>query len=827
MTIQADDPKLTAYVLGELNETERAEVEMMLKQNEAAREEVEAIRDAMDMLTAAFQQEATPALDAHQRNDVLNAAERGAPRSGRGRAWKGWGGLALAATFLAVLGASLILANPGIFQGYSLKDAAPLAETRDLNAPKPPPRDLGRMQLAEVAQQPPAPEAKPEPKPEPKLKPASVPAASAPPPVQQTQYASDGGLGNVGKKDASAVEKKVVEYEVPPQVNSQSVGQPKALSYSQSEMGAEPSSTATSAAEAKDTAPPPKSAGVPIQSSPQTYSYDINGSGPAQVEIYKGKDEKGLSLIESDGSLGTVNSKDAGYGTDRHCNDAFQNEIAPERPIHERRERLRLQKVTPATPPGTERYAQIIENRFIPVADQPLSTFSIDVDTASYANVRRFLSQGTFPPQDAVRIEEMINYFKYEYPAPAGETPFSVNVEVAKCPWQTEHMLARVGLKGKVPPMEDRQPANIVFLLDVSSSMSDANKLPLVKKAMLLLLDSLSARDRIGVVTYNETPRVMLESAGCHEKTQIASVIEGLRANGSTNGIGGIQLAYEMASRNFVQGGINRVVLATDGDFNVGVFDDDSIMRIIQDKAKSGVFLTVLGFGQGNLQDKKLETLADKGNGVYAYIDSFQEARRVMLEQVAGTMMTIAKDVKIQVEFNPAKVGGYRLIGYENRALAAKDFNDDRKDAGEIGAGHTVTALYELAPPGVPFGDPKVDALKYQTPPPATASATPETPATNSNDLMTVKLRYKQPESDTSARIDLPVAANVAPEPSNDFTFAASVAAFGMLLRDSDYKGHATFDSVLDWAQKGKGSDPDGRRAEFIDLVKTAKALAR
>jgi Ca-activated chloride channel family protein len=475
-------------------------------------------------------------------------------------------------------------------------------------------------------------------------------------------------------------------------------------------------------------------------------------------------------------------------------------------------------------PPSGESYKGSDENPYLRPQDAPLSTFAIDVDSASYANVRRFLDAGTLPFRDAVRVEELVNYFRYNYPEPTDGTPFRVATEVQPCPWNTRHLLVRIGLKAKEVDTSKRPAANLVFLIDVSGSMADENKLPLLKRGMTLLAENTRVDDQISIVTYAGTAGVALEAGTGKEKTRIISVIESLQSGGSTNGEGGIQLAYDLARRHFVKDGINRVLLATDGDFNVGVSDTDALVKMMQDQAKSGVFLSVLGFGQGNLQDNRLESLADKGNGQYAYIDTFHEARKVLLEQASGTLLTVAKDVKIQVEFNPARVGAYRLIGYENRMLEAKDFNDDRKDAGEIGAGHTVTALYEIAPPGDPNAGPKVDPLKYQEnsldlkPAPARVS--------DSDELMTVKLRYKQPDQSESVRTqDVPVKAVVSAEPDKDFQFAAAVAAFGMLLRKSDFAGDASMDLVLELARQGKGDDPDGYRAEFINLAKTAKEL--
>ncbi len=372
-------------------------------------------------------------------------------------------------------------------------------------------------------------------------------------------------------------------------------------------------------------------------------------------------------------------------------------------------------------PESSETYAKIRDNAFRPVAKEPLSTFSIDVDTASYANVRRFLTRGMMPPPDAVRIEEMINYFPYHDIAPHEEGRFRVGVEVARCPWNADHRLARISLKAREMDRGKRPPSNLVFLLDVSGSMAAPNKLPLLRTAMKMLVDALGENDRVAIVVYAGAEGLALPSTSCMQKGEILSSLDQLQAGGSTNGGAGIKLAYDVAVQNFIQGGTNRVILATDGDFNVGVTGDADLIRLIEEKRKSGVFLSVLGLGEGNLQDKKMEGLADKGNGNYSYLDTAKEARKVLVEQIAGTLVTVAKDVKIQVEFNPAKVASYRLIGYENRLLANADFKDDAKDAGEIGAGHSVTALYELVPPGkeatIPGGSGDVGPLKYQQKP--------------------------------------------------------------------------------------------------------------
>ena len=473
---------------------------------------------------------------------------------------------------------------------------------------------------------------------------------------------------------------------------------------------------------------------------------------------------------------------------------------------------------------GREGYAGLTDNPFkLPQGEDALSTFSVDVDTGSYSNVRRFLNEGRLPPADAVRIEELINYFSYDDAPPEDpEVPFAVHVETAAAPWAPEHRLVRIGLKGWAPPASERPAANLVFLLDVSGSMNSPDKLPLLKSSMRLMVNALDERDRVAIVTYAGSSGLVLDSTPCHEKSTIMAALDRLSAGGSTNGGSGIELAYKVASEHFIEGGLNRVLLATDGDFNVGVTQKDALEALITGKAAAGVFLTVLGFGTGNLKDSTVEMLADKGNGHYAYIDSLDEGRRVLVDQLGATLQVIAKDVKIQVEFNPGHVGAWRLIGYANRQLAARDFNDDTKDAGEIGAGHGVVALYEIAPPGTSV-IPGVDPLKYQK-----VLSEPAPELVDSPELMTIKLRWKRPDSDTSAKIELPVvdAELSLEEPSTELRFAAALAAFGMQLRDSPYRGETSWDLIRSLATSGRGADPKGYRAEFVRLVDTARAIA-
>jgi Ca-activated chloride channel homolog len=487
--------------------------------------------------------------------------------------------------------------------------------------------------------------------------------------------------------------------------------------------------------------------------------------------------------------------------------------------------RSALQAVAGAvSPPGgwnTEEYDRIEEGTFVATAADPLSTFSVDVDRASYSNIRRFLLDGTAPPKDAVRIEEMLNYFTYDYAEPQRGQPFSITSEVAAAPWSPRHQLVRIGLHSTRVETEDLPPSNLVFLIDVSGSMQSPDKLPLVKQSLRMLVNELRPRDRVAIVVYAGAAGLVLPSTPGGERTRILSAIERLEAGGSTAGGAGLRLAYEVAREHAVRGGNNRVILATDGDFNVGVSSDAEMVRLVEERRRQGTFLTVLGFGTGNLKDAKMEQMADAGNGNYAYIDSLLEARKVLVSEMGGTLLTVAKDVKIQVEFNPSRVQAYRLIGYENRALADHEFNDDAKDAGEIGAGHSVTALYEIVPVGV---EPDVriggtDDLRYQAP------ARPA-PRQGGAELAFVKVRYKAPNAETSRLMQQVILARSAP-PSTDLTFASAVAGFGMLLRDSEFKGSLTPERVISLARRGLGEDEEGYRADFIRLVERYRDIER
>jgi Ca-activated chloride channel family protein len=469
---------------------------------------------------------------------------------------------------------------------------------------------------------------------------------------------------------------------------------------------------------------------------------------------------------------------------------------------------------------NTEEYDRIYENRFLLAQQNPLSTFSIDVDTASYSNVRRFINGNQFPYKDAVRIEEMINYFSYDYPQPKKDHPFSITTEISTCPWNASHRLIHIGLQGKTLESGQLPSSNLVFLLDVSGSMGQPNKLPLLQKAFRLLVNELGPKDRVSIVVYAGAAGLVLPSTEASHRETIVSAIERLNAGGSTAGGAGIKLAYKVAQENFIQEGNNRIILATDGDFNVGVSSTSELVRMIEDYRKKGIFLTILGFGMGNYKDGRMEQLANKGNGNYFYIDNLMEAKKVFVNDMRGTLFTIAKDVKLQLEFNPAKVKAYRLIGYENRMLRKEDFADDTKDAGELGAGHTVTALYEIIPYGSTEEVPGVDELKYQD-----NKINPK--AFKNKEILTLKLRYKKPDGNKSKLIVHPLQDKniVLAKTSDNFKFSAAVAAFGMLLRDSEFKGDAGYESVLELARNGKGKDTFGYRAEFIQLVEKCSLL--
>ncbi|WP_347926165.1 von Willebrand factor type A domain-containing protein [Pontimicrobium sp. SW4] len=516
--------------------------------------------------------------------------------------------------------------------------------------------------------------------------------------------------------------------------------------------------------------------GVPIQSHYNSIIKNINSQDMDHINVYKGAKAKAVFGQSAKNGCIVITTKQGNY--------RIENQ---------------------------ETYAQIDENNFERTNLAPLSTFSIDVDKASYSNIRRMINNGQRIPFDAVKIEEMVNYFDYNYPKPLGEHPFSINTEAAVTPWNSNTKIVKIGLQGKTYSNEELPPSNLTFLIDVSGSMNSDNKLPLLKSAFKLLVNQLREQDRVSIVVYAGAAGVVLKPTSGAHKEKILSALENLESGGSTAGGAGIELAYKLAQQNYKRKGNNRVILATDGDFNVGKSSDKAMEKLIEEKRKSGVYLSVLGFGYGNYKDSKLETLADKGNGNHAFIDTMQEAQKVFGKEFGGTLYTIAKDVKIQVEFNPNKVKAYRLIGYENRLLNDEDFIDDTKDAGELGSGHTVTALYEIIPVGVESEFLKeVDDLKY------TKSVNTDS---FSDELLTVKFRYKKPSEDKSIEMIHTLKDEVT-ESSEDLKFASSVALFGMHLRKSQYLNDSSIDDVLTLAKNSKGDDKDGYRAEFIRLVK-------
>ena len=558
------------------------------------------------------------------------------------------------------------------------------------------------------------------------------------------------------------------------------------------------------------------------------YSITLNSENTVLQYTYIGYDTEEVKLkgrttinVQMNPSMEELNEVVViGYGTAEKY-DATGS-VSTSRPILSRKSEAA--KYAPASYDmayiqyNTEGYSTIHENGYKGVKINPLSTFSIDVDAASYSNVRRFINYGQKPPVDAVRIEEMINYFKYDYPQPEDEHPFSINYELADCPWNKDHKLLHIGLQGKMIPTENLPPSNLVFLIDVSGSMSDVNKLPLLKSAFKLLVDQLRKEDRVAIVVYAGASGIVLPSTKGSEKQTIIESLQRLEAGGSTAGAAGLKLAYQVAEQNFMENGNNRIILATDGDFNIGQSSNAEMERLIETEREKGISISVLGFGMGNYKDDKMEIIADKGNGNYAYIDNIQEAKKVLVNEFGGTLFTIAKDVKIQIEFNPVKVKEYRLVGYENRLLNEEDFDNDKIDAGELGSGHTVTALYEIV-----LTDEKEESaikLKYQT-------TTVNEFAVNTNELVNIKLRYKKPDGYKSNLIEAAVVdeATSVSKTSENFRFSAAVAEFGMYLRNSEFKGNTSIDSIIELAQNSRSNDEEGYRSEFIRLVKSANAL--
>ena len=760
MKINPNDPKLTAYALGEIqDENERRAIEEFLELSEEARQQVDSIREAAALLTSELQNEPAPLLSQQQHHKIATKSQ------GRSYAfldlarsrWALVGGLAAAACLILAINVSLLSPEQG----------ALVEQMARLESP-------------------------------------AIVTTSGP-----------------GQGTASAVEEDKPVFSLEQTDSEGSAGQPKERKGALDERAQNHQPVQKEQRALVDTSARRELIAKQSKAKLQELS-STRAKSPTVTTIPSSSSELAHFFAPAAPAAGVPGGVVGGV-----AGGAVPGAIGG---VHVMSEpRLRASAPAPDIAPGdsrqvrdfnTEAYDQIVDNPFMEVTQNPLSTFSIDVDTASYSNMRRFLKRGVLPPRGAVRIEEMVNYFSYDYAAPSGSDPFSVQVEIAQAPWELQHRLVRVGIKGKEINLAKRPSSNLVFLLDVSGSMRPKNKLPLLKKAMRLLVEKLGENDRVAIAVYAGASGLVLPSTSCDKKEQILASLDRLQAGGSTNGASGIQLAYNTAVSNFIAGGINRVILATDGDFNVGVTNQSDLIQMIEEKAKSGVFLSVLGFGVGNYKDSTIEKIADKGNGNYAYIDTLNEARKVLVSEMGGTLITIAKDVKIQIEFNPAQVKAYRLIGYENRMLRAQDFSDDTKDAGEIGAGHTVTALYEVVPVGESVDVPKVDPLKYQKPREITSG---------SNEILTLKLRYKEPSGQTSKPMEFPIRdqARLYSQASVDFKFAAAVASFGMILRDSPHKGNATLNGALELAIEGKGEDTHGYRGEFIELVKRAGSIQK
>jgi Ca-activated chloride channel family protein len=772
--INPDDPKWTAYVLGELEDSERAVIEQELENSEEARMLVEELRFAADLTKMELRESVvvTP-LTGPEREKIRAEARDVRPREWFGVRMPIWAtGFALA----SVVGITFMVMRTTEFQGRLVPSAAVSFDQARNTAVVP-------------------------------SDPRSAVAPNTPVPADEFRLRYD--------RPQSSSEADTAEREV--QRTQQSVAEMAAGAPRVAAPGVPPPAAVAGITSADLAAPslaPAEAAG---------------GKGQVSSEVQQNAQEKQDSKLQDAAAkkvevprFPTREELNSPFGAANAFRYAERAASAPASPATSRAPGV-PRSFDRRQPPynGSEAYDSISDNPFVTVASNQLSTFSIDVDTASYSNVRRILNQNQSPPRDAVRIEEMINYFSYDYPQPAGNNPIGASIEAAAAPWNPQHRLLRVAIKARDIETQRRPASNLVFLLDVSGSMQPAERLPLLKDGLHMLVEQLTANDRVTVVTYAGTTGIALRATRGDQKDTILRLIDSLQAGGSTNGASGIQLAYEQATQNFIRGGVNRVILATDGDFNVGITDRGSLLRLIEDEAKSGVFLSVLGVGMGNYKDATLEMLADKGNGNYAYIDTLNEARKVLVEQMSGTLITMAKDVKIQVEFNPAVVDAYRLIGYENRALRNEDFNNDLKDAGDMGAGHTVTVLYEVVPRGVAIGGPGVDPLKYQPKPAA------EPLRNASNETLTVKVRYKEPSASDSKLLEFPLVDREQPfaRASLDFRFAAAVASFGMILRDSPYKGNATFDSVLAMAEDGLGSDRNGYRREFLQLVQRAREI--
>ena len=774
----AQDPRLMAYALGELTDPKEIEaVESLLQGSPGLRREVESLRATAELIQLELEQEPCPSLAPHQLAGLGEPPPSRSPwprvRPGNGSWWFP-AGLATAAALAVMVSAAILF----------------LQETEE------PPLSAGLQQ------------------PEPAVD--EAPAVSG----RITKQAHD----PTGPDPDAAVPP---QGEDPPQGLVQIAPEP-------------PKTVSPAPPAGQDSSGP--SLPVPAETAVVSENLDASaGSGTPLVSRVGGRVIEPREIPRSRIVKPRKIPGSRIIGPRARAEGIFEERYSLRERLRRRRARSRMLPSAPFSPSAavranlderpampapvpsrssTEDYRYREENPFRKVVREPLSTFGIDVDTASYANVRRFLRQGSLPPKDAVRIEEMVNYFSYTYGAPSGENPVAVLMDLVRAPWKQEHLLLRIGIQAETIDPAERPPGNLVFLLDVSGSMRPADKLPLLKRAMRLLIKNLGEKDRVAFVTYAGESAVVLPSTPCDRKEEIFRALEHIMAGGPTNGEAGIREAYATAAAHFIPGGTNRVILATDGDFNLGMTDEGSLIRLIRNQARSGIFLSVLGLGTGNYKDAALESLANRGNGNFAYLDSLEEARKVLVRELGATLVTVAKDAKIQIEFNPARVDSYRLIGYENRALRHEEFNDDTRDGGEIGAGHQVTVLYEIVPAGTGSPAGRVDPLKYQTPPAPNRAG-------DAGEWLTLKIRYKPPDQDQSRLLEFTHSGSAAgfADAAPDFRFASAVAAFGMILRDSPHRGTATLEQVLGWAQAAAGDDPHGYRGEFVRLARKAMVL--
>ena len=826
-----ENPKLTAYVLGEMPEAEAAEFESMMQADSALAEAVREARGVTDQLQVMYQADAGTTLDVTRREAITNHHNAPTLAQPDKFSWRiPMTLLATAAALLLLIGAPVLLRDSPLSVGQATGD-----QTESLN-----------QTSTENPQD----------------------AASADQTGPQSEIAQEGGESQkqMNFDDLSPLDdfdQNAPYHPLPSSASSEdiSIAEPSAVAkdaFRQQRRGKDPNQRnlqgmsggargKTGAVESGQSHPnriPKPVSGTDLGAASKSVEKKIAFDGqPENSAMIAGgmnlDDEGGEAQMRkrdqpADGESTRVLRSESTRGLKRGNFEGISDTIGIGLESDKRRNGLGDNKLSKEmddaiaeneTLTQRNRFPSAVENTFKRVAEEPLSTFSVDVDTASYSKIREYLlGQNRRPPLGAVRIEEMVNYFNYEYlpPKDDAEYPFAAKAEIMSCPWNDSHRLARIALKGKEMTVEERPRCNLVFLLDTSGSMNSANKLPLVKEGMAMLLSQLDEKDRVAIVVYAGSAGLVLDSTSAKKTKKIEKALVDLMAGGSTNGGAGISLAYQTARDNFIADGVNRVILCTDGDFNVGTTGTDSLVRIVEEEAKGGIFLSVLGFGMGNHNDEMLEKVSGRGNGNYAFIDTEKEARKVLVDQAGATLVTIAKDVKLQIEFNPRIVSAYRLIGYENRVLFKEDFNDDKKDAGEIGAGHAVTALYELIPAGASNETmpPKVDGLKYQSQPQLTNAA-------NAGETLTLKVRYKEPDGDISKLIEFPVVDNETAfsDADHDARFAAAVASFGMQLRRSQYAGDWNLSNVITVAQGAKGEDESGLRSEFVEMVQAASKL--